>query len=58
MRLKGKKAIITGAATGIGLETARRFSEQGAEVVLSDIDGATVDTMHPFGRHRPPRRYR
>ena len=43
MRLKGRKAIITGAAAGIGFETARRFAAEGAQVVLSDIDSMAVD---------------
>ena len=33
--LSGKTAIITGAATGIGVETARALAEQGADVVLA-----------------------
>jgi len=33
--LSGKTVIITGAATGIGVETARALAEQGAEVVLA-----------------------
>lgn len=36
-RLAGKIAIVTGAATGIGLETARLYAEQGAGVALSDV---------------------
>ena len=43
MRLKGKKVIVTGAAAGIGLETARRFAEEGAHVVLSDIDSGAIE---------------
>jgi len=40
MKLKDKVAVVTGAARGIGLACARRFAEEGAKVVLSDIDEA------------------
>src|SRR5215211_8911804 len=36
---KGQVALITGAAKGMGLATARMFAESGASVVLADIDG-------------------
>src|SRR5436305_872007 len=35
----GQVALVTGAAKGMGLATARMFAESGASVVLADIDG-------------------
>lgn len=40
MRLKDKVAIVTGAAGGIGLACAQAFVQEGAKVVLSDVDAA------------------
>lgn len=37
MRLKGKVAIITGAAKGLGGEMAQRFASEGAQVIAADI---------------------
>lgn len=35
---KGKVAMVTGAASGIGRETALKFAQNGAQVALSDLD--------------------
>ena len=42
MRLKGKRAVVTAAAQGIGEATARAFAAEGAEVWASDINEAKL----------------
>jgi short-subunit dehydrogenase len=37
-RLKGKRVLITGAAQGIGLQTAAQFAEAGSNLILTDIN--------------------
>lgn len=38
MRFRGKTVVVTGAGGGIGAQTVRRFAEEGANVVVTDID--------------------
>jgi NAD(P)-dependent dehydrogenase (short-subunit alcohol dehydrogenase family) len=39
-RLDGRVAVVTGGCSGIGLATVRRFAEEGAHVVIGDLDDA------------------
>lgn len=52
-RLDGKKALITGGASGIGLGCAGMMADEGARVCLADIDldgasaaAAAINTRH------------
>jgi 3-oxoacyl-[acyl-carrier protein] reductase len=56
MRLEGKVAIVTGAGSGFGEGIAKRFAEEGAKLVVNDIDdrggervAAEIDTAHGQG---------
>ena len=44
-RLEGKAALVTGAASGIGAETARVFGEHGAFVTVTDVNDALGETV-------------
>ena len=49
--MKGKTAIVTGGAFGIGKATALAFAREGVRVVVADVveDTATVDEIHKMG---------
>lgn len=51
MRLAGKKALMIGAATGIGRAAAVQFAENGADIVIADINlPAAEDTVASIAR--------
>lgn len=52
MRLTGKTAIITGGASGFGAGIVRRFLQEGARVMIADINGqAAKDFAQEMGDH-------
>jgi len=43
LQIEGKTAVLTGADSGIGKETAKILAQEGAKIVLSDIDAEALD---------------
>jgi NAD(P)-dependent dehydrogenase (short-subunit alcohol dehydrogenase family) len=50
--VRDRVAFVTGAASGLGLAYAEVMAENGARVVLSDIDGAGAERESAFARSR------
>ena len=40
---EGRVAVVTGAASGIGLALAQRFAAEGMKVVMADVEAAALD---------------
>ena len=51
MKMNDKLALVTGAASGIGLATARSFAAAGAHVVLADINAKNAPHARTTGVH-------
>jgi len=45
--LDGRVAVVTGAASGIGLGLARRFAQEGMRVLKADVEGRATFLVHP-----------
>ena len=53
MRLKDKVAVVTGGASGMGLETVMRFAAEGAKVVIADFNREAGAAAAHAGRRGP-----
>ena len=52
MRLKGKKALVTGAGRGIGRGIVEVFADEGADIAVNDIDNTNVDEVVASARSK------
>lgn len=51
MELRGRTALVTGGASGLGLATVHALVDRGARVIVVDLPSASTDGLAPFG-HR------
>jgi NAD(P)-dependent dehydrogenase (short-subunit alcohol dehydrogenase family) len=53
-RLEGRVAVVTGAASGIGLALAERFAVEGMKVVMADVEAGALETATALVRAKAP----
>ena len=53
-QLQGRVAVVTGAASGIGLALAERFAAEGMKIVMADIEAAALDSASAAVRAKAP----
>jgi NAD(P)-dependent dehydrogenase (short-subunit alcohol dehydrogenase family) len=53
-RLQGRVAVVTGAASGIGLALSERFAAEGMKVVMADIEAAALQSASAAVRAKAP----
>ena len=53
MRFAGKKALVTGAASGIGRATAIRLASEGAAITIGDVNAAGLEETAAMMAVRP-----
>ena len=51
MRLSGKVAVVTGGASGMGLDTVMKFAAEGAKVVVADFNAQAGDAAVHAAKH-------
>ena len=57
-RLDGRKALVTGGASGIGEQTVRVLSQSGASVVIADLNLKGAESLPPnWEAPSPPSRW-
>ena len=49
MEISGKKALVTGGASGLGAAAARHLAEQGAQVTILDFDAEKAAKLEAAG---------
>ena len=57
MRLENKTAIVTGGASGFGKGIIKKFHEEGANVVIADINYDSAKNLENFSINSPKTSY-
>jgi NAD(P)-dependent dehydrogenase (short-subunit alcohol dehydrogenase family) len=56
-QFKDRVAVVTGAASGIGLALAERFAAEGMKIVMADIEAEALESARRDGSRSAPREW-